>query len=398
MTFPKTTLLLIPALFLLLALSFFSREVSLSSHAEAIFQKCFSQGDAQTCYDKEIPKLTDFISMEEAFQVIRMVQAQDPSYRYCHVVGHALSAKEYQKNPENWKDIIPRCPYAVCANGCQHGVVQEIFRNKISEFLNDAELEKLKAEFGNVCEEKPNWRPSSFQQGHCYHGLGHLAMYVANADIPKSLGVCDAISLKEDGRDFRSVCYGGLFMQMFQPLEPEDFALVEGKALAKEDAKEFCGNIPGTNLRKEACWLQAWPLFGEELTTAEGIIGFCEEGKSFARLERCYTQLFHILAQGRNYEIIPLKELCVTFPDELKAECVRNVASAIIDGGTDFINLAVDFCHLAKEGDLQEACYKAMVDFSVIKFNPGTENFLKLCNALPPPWDKKCIERAKGYK
>ena len=110
------------------------RDLFLQSYADQVLEKCSSSSYRPSCYDEELPKLMDFISMEDALKVAKIVQSQDSSYRYCHVLGHKLSAKEYHKDTDNWKDIIHRCPYGECANGCQHGVLQERFRG---EFLTD---------------------------------------------------------------------------------------------------------------------------------------------------------------------------------------------------------------------------------------------------------------------
>lgn len=365
---------------------------SFKSHADAIIKKCSSTDYRPSCYDLEIPKLMNSISMENAFEVAEVIQSQDFSYRYCHILGHYLSAIEYNKNPDNWREIIHKCPYGVCANGCQHGVLQERFR---SEFLTDGQTEELKMDLADVCEEQRNWHPTPFEQAHCYHGLGHSVLIFTDADIPKSLEICDNISVKNDGRNFKSLCYGGMFMQIFQPLEPEDTALIKDKAPAKENVEEFCSNLPGGDLRKEACWLQAWPYFREEVKTQAGAIDFCSEMEEFIRKENCYVQIFHIAAQSSNYEIPTLKEFCGGFQDnDLKIKCFINSASAIVDGGVVFIDRAVDLCASSKEFGVDDECYLGMAKFAAYKFNLGTENFAKLCAALPEPWNERCVNRS----
>ena len=101
---------------------------SLDKYATGIVKKCSSASYKPTCYEKEVPMLMDSISMEEAFQVTRIIQDLDKSYQYCHVLGHELSARETAKDPGKWKDIIPRCPSGLCSNGCIHGAFQERFR------------------------------------------------------------------------------------------------------------------------------------------------------------------------------------------------------------------------------------------------------------------------------
>ena len=96
--------------------------------AETIIATCAQESYAPSCYDKEIPKLMDEgYSMEQAFAVTQVAR-KDPSYQYCHVLGHYLAAKETQKDPENWKDVIARIPLGMCSNGAIHGAFQERFR------------------------------------------------------------------------------------------------------------------------------------------------------------------------------------------------------------------------------------------------------------------------------
>src|SRR3989344_2858261 len=54
----------------------------LEVYTQEVFDKCSSKDSQTTCYDEEVPKLMDFISMEDAFKVTFLLQEKDPSYRY----------------------------------------------------------------------------------------------------------------------------------------------------------------------------------------------------------------------------------------------------------------------------------------------------------------------------
>jgi hypothetical protein len=193
--------------------------------AEQVLLKCREAKDKPSCYDREIPLLMDTISMEEAFSVTARIQSQDRSYSYCHVLGHKLSAKETRKHPDAWKDVITRCPFGMCSNGCTHGAFQERFR--VEDTLTDPEIENLKGELSTVCEARGDWKPTGMEQATCYHALGHLTMYLTGADMKKAVSLCKDISRKSDGRNFENVCFDGVFMQMFQPLELYSVAYVQ---------------------------------------------------------------------------------------------------------------------------------------------------------------------------
>ncbi len=52
--------------------------------------------------------------------------------------------------------------------------------------------------------------------------MGHLYDFITNANLPKALGLCE----RTVPEAFRWVCIEGVFMQIYQPLEPDDFQLI----------------------------------------------------------------------------------------------------------------------------------------------------------------------------
>ena len=80
----------------------FSAPSSIAAQSpEAAAETIITQESYAPSQDKEILKLMDEgYSMEQAFAVTQVVQEKDPSYQYCHVLGHYLAAKETQKDPE----------------------------------------------------------------------------------------------------------------------------------------------------------------------------------------------------------------------------------------------------------------------------------------------------------
>ncbi len=53
---------------------------NLQKYAQDVLAKCSKEKYRPGCYDKEIPKLMDYISMEDAFRVTRIVQDEDKNY------------------------------------------------------------------------------------------------------------------------------------------------------------------------------------------------------------------------------------------------------------------------------------------------------------------------------
>ena len=357
-------------------------------HATQIVEKCTTEQYRPGCYDKEIPKLLGEISMEQAFEVTRLIQEEDHEYFYCHVLGHNLSAKETAKDPDKWKDVIARCPSNVCSNGCVHGAFQERFR---AEALPDASIEELKPELAGICEKREGWNPTDIERATCYHALGHLTMYMTDANTEKSTGLCEEVTALADSSGFAPVCFDGVFMQIFQPLEPEDFALVEGKQPTKEELSSFCEEFSG--YKKGSCWNEGWPLFFQEITTPKGVVGFCSQLKEPFLQDRCYNAMFYVVPAQFQLDENRIKEFCSALFDPQRAECFANAASRFIETDAQLIDMSVRMCEYASSFGSEEQCYQELLFYSTYNFHTGSEDFLALCSALPQVWKIKCLAK-----
>ena len=364
-----------------------SPSLTLAQYAESVLKKCATQKYRPGCYDKEIPKLMDYISMEEALQVTKIIQDQDPTYPYCHVLAHNLSAREINKDPSKWKELVSRCPSGMCSNGCLHGGFQERFR---SESLSDDKISQIKPDLKNLCETRSNWNPTGLEQASCYHAVGHLTMYMTSASIDKSIQLCKEIATKNDGRDFSQLCFDGVFMQIFQPLEPEDFALVKGKQPTKEELGVFCGKYDGRI--KGSCLSESWPLFASELQKPEGLVAFCAKSE-LSEQDRCYTSLFYVLTAQFQFDQKKISDYCKGLPTQRSGLCFTNSASRMIE--TDYRNIAkaVELCNDSIYPKDQNQCFEELLFYSTYNFHAGSEEFLQLCNSLPNTWKEKCLNR-----
>lgn len=361
---------------------------SFDAHAEAIIKKCASASHRVTCYDEEIPKLIGELSMEETFEVTRRVQEQDRNYWYCHVLGHELSAQETAKNPSQWKEVVARCPSGMCSNGCLHGAFQERFR---ADAMPDADLSTLTDTLAGICAARPGWNPTSMERATCYHALGHLAMYVTAADVKKSIVLCEAITEREAAGNFLQLCYDGTFMQIFQPLEPEDFALVKGKQPTKETVKDFCWKFE--DKQRNSCWSESWPLFFAEVTTPRGLVTFCGTLEDLNEENRCYSALFYVLTAQFNFNLADINRLCRGLPQERRGQCFANAASRLIETDARLVGKSLELCQLASAFRVEGDCYRELVFYSTYNFHRGSPEFLKLCESLPDPWREQCLSK-----
>lgn len=358
-------------------------------YADQILSVCSGASYRPTCYEEEVPKLMPQISMEQSFEVVRLIQNKDREYTYCHVLGHKLSAKETAKDPSRWKEVVARSPSGLCSNGSIHGAFQERFR---TEALTDEEIEIYKPDFQDVCEAKANWKPTGLEQGTCYHAVGHLLMYITEADIHKSLKLCDDIAIKDEGRrNYSQLCYDGAFMQIFQPLEPEDFDLIKGKQPKKEELADFCGQFDGDEIGP--CWNEGWPLFRAELLLPGGVVDHCSRSilKEEADQNRCYLALFYVLTAQFSFDETKISDFCNALPLSKKGQCFANAASRMIE--TDYRNTsrATTLCTGVNDPKSKGQCFDELVKYSTYNFHPGSSEALSLCAGLPDPWKEDCL-------
>ncbi len=357
----------------------------LNKYADQVVSVCANSSYRPACYDETIPKLMDYVSMEDAFKVTSIVQGIDRSYAYCHVLAHELSAREVKKDPSSWKDVVSRVPSGLCSNGGIHGAFQERFRG---EFFTDKELEAIKPEFGDLCEKRENWAPTGMEQASCYHALGHLTMYVTNAEINRSLKLCEELALRPDGRDFRQLCYDGVFMQIFQPLESEDFALIKGKEVAKEELPGFCAKFTG--MQKGSCWSEGWPLYRPELEKPEGLTEYCSKASSGER-DRCFSALMYVMTAIFNLDSDKVLKYCPGLVGDQRGRCFASAAGRMIEVDYRNIEKAAGLCTQAEKYDKKHFCFNTLLQYSSYNYKVGSQEFYHVCNSLPEEWKSKCL-------
>lgn len=363
---------------------------SIAEYARQIIQECGSASYREGCYDKAIPKLMDAITMEQAFDVTREVQKKDPTYIYCHVLGHNVSARETKKDPSKWMDVIARCPTTMCNNGCMHGAMMERFK---SESLADAQIEAIIPDIANVCEPRGNWHPREVERSMCYHGLGHLFMYITRANLNRSSELCERVGKKDDGRNYVQTCTQGVFMQIFQPLEAEDIALVQGITPKKEGITTFCKSFSGE--RRVACHNESWPLLRKDLESPEKTTAFCSFSNNPVDQSKCYgtvlsfmTVLFGIDQKN----ISKLEHFCMNLPPERKGECFGFVAARLVQVDPGLTAMALDVCRRAGLHAQDAPCFHSLADFGAQSFLPGSAELKTYCQRMPPQWQAACVE------
>lgn len=373
-----------------LAIWFFWPKKTLQTYADAIAKKCAQAPYAPSCYDREIPKLMDKISMEEAFEVTRLVQEKDSRYLYCHVLAHNLSYKEAEKDLRKWKDVVARCPTTFCNNGCQHGAIMRRFN---AESLTNEQIEEVKPDLMDVCEPRGTWNPREIERSMCYHALGHLNMFITKADIPKSVGLCNDIGLKPDGRNYTQTCTQGVLMSVYQPLEPEDFALVKDIAPTKDTVNAFCDQFTGEAWF--ACHSESWPLFLQDIKEPAGLMRFCSYTNDTAKKQNCIATGMSILTVlmvvNRDNKLDMLKTYCDALPTVQKGQCFASSAFRLIQIDPRFVDTALSVCEQAERSGVGDACFSYILQHKDQSFAKGSKEAAIFCDEFPQMWKELCM-------
>ena len=337
--------------------------------------------------------MMDYISFEDAFKVTRIVQEKYPEYLYCHVLGHELSARETRKDPSKWMDVITRCPSTMCNNGCLHGSMMQRFN---SESLTDEQIKKITPDIKNICEPRGSWKPKLIEQSMCYHAIGHLAMYITAADINKSAELCQIIGKKDDGRDHVQTCTQGVFMQIFQPLEPEDFALVKNLTQTKKTVGKFCDTFKDKLMMFDACISESWPLFRALLMNPRYMEKFCSYSDRPYVYKKCQSNMMSMVTVSLtvNQSNLPgLGDFCQALSNsEKKSDCFASAAGRLIQIDPLYLDKALSVCQMASKSNLGDNCYKTVVQYGMLSFFVGSKEYKDYCAKLPAHWSDICLK------
>lgn len=357
--------------------------------ADRVLAQCKDAGYRPVCYENEVPKLMSRISMEDAFSVTKVIQDKDPEYLYCHVLAHKISFEEAKRHPGTWKDTMQRCPIGMCNYGCPHGAMIQQFRG---ESMTDTEIIEALPDLSDVCEPRGNYKPSDIDKTMCYHGIGHLTMYMTAGKPDRAAEICAKVGAKPDGRNYVQTCTGGVFMTVFQGVDPEDIALVKDIKPTRETVNQFCNTYPRYITE---CHRQSFPLFGDDLKKPEGLLQFCSYAQDQETLKECYLTVMNVFVDTTftNVEegVAKATLYCQGIPNDRRGTCFAGAAMRLVQiEPLRHINTAVSVCEQAKKEGVEEECYEGLIYYATFGFSRGSENIQSYCEQLPEQWRLKC--------
>lgn len=370
-------------LVLLVVLTIAVPRSSLTDIARRIEANCAAQKDHTPCYETEVPALYPKYSVAEVFDVVRQIRAQDSSYQFCHVLAHKVGERVVAEDPNKWVDAIPQNPPdGYCSNGFIHGVIGGRFR---SEVLDETTVQKFLPDFKRACEPHDGWNPSDLDKAVCYHGMGHLYDFITNADVPRALDLCQQTVPDQ----FRRVCVEGVFMQIYQPLEPDDYALIAQMKIkpTKTTVRQFCAAFKSPEY-VGACLRESWPMH-DGMTDGTGIAEFCS-GQPNAELEgHCYQSAFSIVGRLLLAKPDDAAHACSVVPSERQGFCYSVVADTILEEDRLAASNAITFCK-RPGGAITDSCLAYLMQTAQFNFGSNAKEYTGFCAALPDSLRAQC--------
>lgn len=378
----------VAALFLALISGFFFMRTSASSverSIAAVIAACEQSTDNHApCYESEVSRLYPALSVPQLFEVIREIRRQDASYQFCHVLAHKIGERVVAEDPDRWIDAIPLNPSdGLCSNGFIHGVVGGRFR---AEVLDDATLQKLLPDFRRACEPRARWQPSNLDQAICYHGLGHLYDFITNANIPKALDICTQTTTEQ----YRRVCIEGVFMQIYQPLEPDDYLMIEQMPVkpTKDTVRQFCARFRDTPVYEGACLRESWPLH-PGMDDGTGVESFCSNQPNAVEETACYQSATAIIGRQSLGNPEKAASACTQLPEKRQDMCFSTVAQAFLEENRTDASKAIGFCARAG-GVLAQRCMTWLTTQATFIFGQNESEARAFCAALPDDMKADC--------
>jgi hypothetical protein len=361
---------------------------SLGRTARTIVAQCTGVKDVAACYEREVPALYPKLTVAQLFDIVREIRREDPSYQFCHVLGHKMGERVVAEDPAKWLDAIPlNPPDGLCSNGFIHGVIGGRFR---AEVLDGVTLEKFIPDFKRACEPRPppvgGWQPSDLDRAICYHGMGHLFDFITNADIPKALDMCARVA----PADFSRVCIEGVFMQIYQPLEPDDFQLIAQmpEKPATSTVRQFCARFPKPEYAG-ACLRESWPFFRAQVTDGTGVVAFCAGQPDAEQTDNCYTSATTIIGRMNLGQPARAVAACAQLPRERQADCFEVIAQAVLEENRKDVQGAIALCGRAPEGD-SDACISKLVSRGRFIFGDDFLSLHRFCALVPAHLQHAC--------
>lgn len=314
---------------------------------QAQMKTCFSSGGKNQCYRKAAEAFLKKLDIEQILEIFRTTEKIQEIFARCHEVTHYLGRAAYDR-----KGSVPAA-YAVgsdvCHGGFYHGVLEAHFKKKDFAYL-DASNEELAREIVGICGRVEDYEvPRTHSE--CIHGIGHAMMFITEADLPRSLGLCDPLT----GVSLQEVCYSGVFMENSSSSTNFDHPT---KYLRADDPLYPCTALPEKYLK--LCYKYQSSYFAE-LTRWDWrqTIDWC------FRVPPAYRAgCFNVIGSnqvGYQQDISVMLGTCdlILQDNEARRNCIRGVVDGLAGRYVGDASRIVSFCAL-NDAPSKPVCYSAM--------------------------------------
>lgn len=355
------------------------RDTSLRSVTAGIVSTCEGRpGDRADCYEQIVPSLYPQYNVRQIAEVVREIQQSDPLYTYCHTLAHRIGERVVAEDPAQWVEAIHwDPPESLCEGGYLHGLLSARFS---SEVLTDRELAETVPDFKRACSPANDWHPSLFEQMLCYHGLGHLYMYVTNDDVMRSVKLCDETQPPMLHKEGPRECYNAIFMQIFQARTPDQQELLKYLPFKPDltNVREFCRQYGDEEL-EGICLSRSFPLH-TELLQGRGLNTFCSAQPNALERKLCYARVYMEMTYRMLIDREAARPKCGYLESEHQEACYAMSAITILrqDNSTN-APVAIGFCTNTVPPAFRDSCMKALASESAYEFKKGSPEFNGYC-------------------
>ncbi len=341
------------------------------------------------CYEEYVTKLYPRLSVSDIFSVVRSVRVFDSSYINCHPLAHKIARMVVSEDPRSWQEVLHYNPDDVCSNGFLHEAISSRFKGVKP---TESEIAALLPRVTDACSLPNSRYRSLFDRALCYHGLGHLFLFLTEARVDDALALCDVVA-DPPMLLYRS-CIRGVFMQIFQPVEQEDHDLLQVLAPlpTRETYRDFCAKFSNSE-HEGVCLREAWVLYEEEVLYKGGTMSFCRRQPDNEQKMLCERALMRLIGRYVHPDSSIVKE-CLKFDVFSKrVDCISLAAEVKLIEDRSAHKKAIAFCR-ARGEEYAFLCEQSLAERTGDIYGISEEGS-KLCAAFLPTLREAC-ESSRG--
>ncbi|TSC61886.1 MAG: hypothetical protein G01um101448_490 [Parcubacteria group bacterium Gr01-1014_48] len=306
-------------------------------------ENCYAAANQNACYIQAAVTLAKRFQPSVVLQIVARNEKQPHIFQVCHEVLHFFGRAIFNRTKNVSRALIDGD--ATCFAGYYHGVLEGYFlENGLLGTIDDAFFAK---KISSLCEQNDTTRTKK-DVHECLHGLGHAFMFATDADLPRSLSLCDIFP-----RDDATWCYSGVFMENSTSATNKDHP---SKYFKKDDPGYPCSILDEKYL--SMCYtLQTQYVVNQNGGDWEQTFAFCQ------KIPRAYRKDCAMAIGGSISQYDPdphsIKESCEKGPDSSdQKSCVDGVVGALGEHYNNPFDHVVTFCSIL---DVHKAaCYQQM--------------------------------------